>query len=245
MADLTPPTAASAEAQETAAMPAAAGLGSASIVTHVKRAILEGAYAYNERLPPERELATHFGASRGTVREALRQLEELGLVTRRVGSGTFVSHRRENDPNDIAEVTGPLELIDVRTAIEPYMTRLAVVNASARDLERLREALERVEAAEESESFSRADEAFHAELARCTQNPLIAWLYAHINDVRGHRQWDAMKDQILSPERIREYNHQHRSLYVAISTRDVERAVRTIVEHLEKARRDLMGASRV
>jgi len=226
-------------------MPAAAGVGATSIVVHLKRAILEGAYAFNERLPPERELAGHFGASRGTVREALRQLEELGLVTRRVGSGTFVNYRRENDPSDIAQITSPLELIDVRMAIEPHMTRLAVANASARDLQRLREALERVEAAGDPESFSRADETFHAELARCTQNPLIAWLYAQVNDVRGHRQWDAMKDQILSAERIREYNHQHRGLYEAIATRDVGAAVRIIVEHLEKARVDLVGASRV
>ena len=50
------------------------------------------------------------------------------------------------DHEDVADATSPLELIEVRFAIEPHMVRLAVTNASARDLDRLREALERVEA---------------------------------------------------------------------------------------------------
>lgn len=221
--------------------PLAAGAGSANIVAQLRRAILDGTYAYSERLPPERELATHFGASRGTVREALRQLEDLKLVTRRVGSGTFVSYRHFGDQDDIAEITSPLELIEVRLALEPHMARLAVINASARDLDRLHEALQRVEKATGPESFSRADEEFHLSLAECTGNPLVVWLYRHINDVRAHAQWNAMKDQILSADRIEEYNAQHRLLYTAVSRRDVEGAVRTITEHIEKAHDDLLG----
>ncbi|NIR29076.1 MAG: FadR family transcriptional regulator [Gammaproteobacteria bacterium] len=221
--------------------PPAAAAGSAGIVSQLRRAILDGTYGYNERLPPERELASHFEASRGTVREALRQLEEMRLVTRRVGSGTFVSHRQFDAQEDIAEVTSPLELIEVRLALEPHMARLAVINANARNLERMRESLQRVENAADPEGFSRADEEFHMVLAECTGNPLIVWLYRHINDVRAHAQWNAMKDQILTPERILEYNTQHRQLYTAVARRDVEAAVNTIKEHIEKAHRDLLG----
>ena len=45
------------------------------------------------QLPPEPELATGFGVSRATVREALRSLEEDGFLTRTRGAGTFVTHR--------------------------------------------------------------------------------------------------------------------------------------------------------
>ena len=55
--------------------------GSAAIETQLRKAILEGSYDYGERLPAERDLAEHFGASRSTVREALRRLEEARLVT--------------------------------------------------------------------------------------------------------------------------------------------------------------------
>lgn len=45
------------------------------------------------QLPPEPELATGFGVSRATLREALRSLEEDGFLTRTRGAGTFVTHR--------------------------------------------------------------------------------------------------------------------------------------------------------
>jgi DNA-binding GntR family transcriptional regulator len=51
-----------------------------------------------------------------------------------------------------------------------------------------------------------------------------------------------MRDKILTPGAIAEYNAQHRALYKALTSRDVDRAVAIIVEHLEKAGRDLLGA---
>jgi DNA-binding FadR family transcriptional regulator len=227
-----------------ASLPAIVGEGAAAISTRLRQAILDGTYAYGARLPAERELARHFSTSRSTVREALRQLETQRLVTRRIGSGTFVSHRAAPNGDYIAEVTSPLELIDVRMAVEPNIARLAAVSATARDLERLAQMLASVESAgNDREAFSAADEQFHLLLAECTHNPLMAWLYRQINDVRGHRQWHRMKEKILTPTRIREYNAQHRALYEALRSRDVDAAVGCILSHLEKARRDLVGAS--
>lgn len=225
-------------------LPAAVTVGSAAIAARLRQAILDGKYTDGERLPAERDLANHFDASRSTVREALRQLEEINLVIRRVGSGTFVSYRPLLDPDSIAELTSPIELIDVRVAIEPQMARLVCVNATARDLDRMGEALAHVENCDDdSERFSQADEQFHLVLAECTRNPLMVWLYRQINDVRSHAQWIGMKDKILTAERIGEYNRQHRALYEALRSRDVEAAVRIITVHLEKARRDLLGVS--
>ena len=62
----------------------------------------------------------------------LRQLEAMNLVTRRVGSGTFVKHTGGSwITKPIANLTSPLELIDVRFGIEPQLVRLAVLHASA------------------------------------------------------------------------------------------------------------------
>lgn len=222
--------------------PSATPSGSAAITLHLRRAIIDGEFTLGEKLPPERRLAEHFGTSRSTVREALRQLEAMKLVSRRVGSGTFVRYRQQGD---IAEITSPLELIDVRAAVEPQMARLAVIHATGRELERLREALRQVESCDgDPERFSRGDEEFHLALAECTRNPLLLWLYGYINDVRSHKQWNARKDKILSPQHIALYNSQHRKLFESIVSRDLETAVATITEHLDLARRDLMGVDR-
>lgn len=217
--------------------------GAAGIASRLRAAILDGAYDDGDRLPAERELADRFGASRSTVREALRRLEDLGLVTRRIGSGTFVSHDAGLGAPDIAAVTSPLELIEVRLAIEPHLVRLAVLHATARDLESMAAVLRRLEACGgDRESFSRGDEAFHLALAECTRNPLMVWIYRQINDVRCHRQWNAMKNQILTPPRIAAYNRQHRQILDLLESRDVEGAVAVLTAHLEAARRDLLGA---
>lgn len=49
-----------------------------------------GRYRQGDRLPPENEVATMLGISRGTLRSALRRLEDRGEIVRRQGSGTFV-----------------------------------------------------------------------------------------------------------------------------------------------------------
>lgn len=216
--------------------------GANAIATQLRSAIIEGMFTYRERMPSERELAKRFGAARGTIRSALRQLEQMNLVTRRAGSGSFVCYRGHADHEDITELTSPLELIDVRIAIEPAMARLAVANANAQDLDRMAEVLRRLEGCgSDPAAFSSLDEAFHMSLAESARNPLMLWLYRHINEVRGHAQWTARKDKVLTPPKIVQYNRQHRRVFTAISRRDVEEAERALREHLAQARSDLLG----
>lgn len=223
-----------------AAPPAARG--AVGIAVYLRRAILDGRYHYGERLPAERRLAASLSSSRGSVREALGVLERENLLIRRVGSGTFVSYRVGAAEDDVAEITSPLELIEVRLAVEPQMTRLATVNATARDIERLAEVLGRLEASgADRNHFSAWDQQFHQSLAEASRNPLMASLYRQINHVRGHAQWHAMKDKVLTAQRIAGYNRQHRALYEALLSRDVETAVRVITAHLEDARRHLLA----
>ena len=218
--------------------------GSAWITGQLRQAIMEGGYSHGEKLPAERQLATAFGASRTTIRTALDQLEVERLVTRRVGSGTFVNFRAQGDTQDIAELTSPLELIEVRLGVEPNMVRLAVLNATARDIERIANAIQRMEAASgDTEGFTLWDEEFHQLIAEATRNPLMVWIYRQINTVRTHSQWNAMKDKVLTPARIAEYNAQHSALFEAIRTRDMDAAVAIVTNHLHYARRQLVGAN--
>jgi DNA-binding FadR family transcriptional regulator len=217
--------------------------GSAWIGQQLRQAITEGNLRHGEKLPAERQLAEIFGASRTTVRTALNLLEAEHLVTRRVGSGTFVNFQPRSERDNVAELTSPTELIEVRLAVEPHMVRLAVLNATARDLDRLGEALDEMERRSvDAETFTLLDEQFHLRIAECSRNPLMVSLYRQINDVRTHAQWNAMKDKVLTSERIAEYNRQHRTLYEAMLSRDVEGAMAVVTNHLHFARRQLLGA---
>ena len=103
--------------------------------------------------------------------------------------------------------------------------------------------LRRIEAAEDDPTlFTQLDSEFHLDLARCSRNPLIVRMYQQVNMVRLHAQWNRMKQLILSKEKTRAYNQQHRALYEALRHRDVQGAVDQITRHLEQARQDLIGA---
>jgi GntR family transcriptional regulator of arabinose operon len=71
----------------------------AKICEHVREGIASGLYRIDQRIPTEAELARRFGACRQTVSQALRQLEQQGLLTRRRGAGTFVRRRTSTTNN--------------------------------------------------------------------------------------------------------------------------------------------------
>ena len=219
--------------------------GVSAISAYLQRAIETGAYSEGDRLPPERQLATTFRAARSTVRRALDQLEKSGLVSRRLGSGTFVGATAEaNRRNvDLADQISPLQLIEARLAVEPFTTRLAVLYATRRNLDDMEIVLAHAEGSTgDKESFSRWDGEFHLLIAQASRNALLLSVYRQINQVRLHAQWDAMKEKILTPEVIADYNRQHRDIYNALHERNAQLAQVLITEHLEKARDDLLRA---
>ncbi|MEZ5773262.1 MAG: FadR/GntR family transcriptional regulator [Hyphomicrobiaceae bacterium] len=223
----------------------APSLGVGSIVQRLRRAISAGVYADGDRIPPERQLATAFGAARSTVRKALDQLETEGLVVRRVGSGTFVSYQGPLDAEtgEIADFISPLQLIDARLAVEPYMARLAALHATQRDLDNMGAILMRLTGAgADKDLFTESDAEFHLAIARAARNPLLLHVYEQINAVRRRAQWGAAKEKVLSAQQIGAYNRQHRAIYEALVLRDAQRAADLIVVHLGKARDDLVGA---
>ena len=125
------------------------------------------------------------------------------------------------------------------------MTRLAVFNATANEVGMPGSILDDLERrGNDKEAYSWHGSMFQEWLARSSRNPLLFHLYLQINAVRGHDQWDAMKNKILSPDEIDEYNRQYRALFEAIERRDLVSAVRHIKDHPEKAPQDLMGASK-
>lgn len=216
----------------------------AEIALGLRKQITSGRFASGERLPPERTLAERYGVARGTVREALRQLDNAGLVSRRAGSGTYVTWSESAETRSIVEITRPLELIDARFALEPHMVRLAVLHATERDLEKVEAHLALMEeAGADSVAFADADEAFHLELARASQNPLIVWMMQKVHEVRSHEQWARMRVLTLRPEIIELYNRQHRAIVDAIRDRTAEEAAQAMKAHLTTARASLVEAT--
>ena len=216
-----------------------------SITNRLRRAIEAGAFSDGDQLPPERQLALALGTARSTVRKSLDQLEKDGLVVRRVGSGTFVTYQgpQRSPSEEISYLISPLQLVETRFSVEPYMARLAAVHANQKDIESFEEVLRKIEGCDgDQDQFTRFDSEFHLQLARCSRNPLMRQIYQQINTVRAEAQWNRVKRVILTRAKIAQYNVQHRRIFEALRQRDVNGAVSAMTTHLETARQDLLGA---
>lgn len=64
------------------------------IHNQIKRDVENHVYKVGDRIPAERQLAVKFGVSRMTLRQAIKTLEEEGILERRLGSGTYVASQK-------------------------------------------------------------------------------------------------------------------------------------------------------
>lgn len=102
-------------------------------LTAMKDFLSEQKLALNGRLPPERQLCSAIGLSRGQLRKALALLEADGQIWRHVGRGTFIGPRPVINLNDfefLSNQTSPTEVMEARLALEPQLARLASLHGA-------------------------------------------------------------------------------------------------------------------
>ena len=133
-------------------------------------------------LPNEREMTERFGIGRGTLREALRLLENQGVITIRPGPGGGPVVRRPR-PGDLAgTMTLLLQFLDVpfaqvvraREVIEPLLVRQAAARATPSHLVALQSTVDLMRAeVEDQATFVRENSIFHALLAEMAGNAVL------------------------------------------------------------------------
>lgn len=219
-------------------------MGSAEIATAMRREILNGSFGRSERLPASRQLAKFYGVARNTLRDALARLEAEGLLETKPGSGTYITYRKDEPGASAMENARPLELVDARFALEPYICRLCVLHGRREDFERIEALCDRMEeSGDDAVAFAETDAEFHLALATATGNNLLRWIMSEINRVRSMEEWTRMRQLTLDEQTIQTYNNQHRNIVNAIRSRNPERAASCMKEHLETARLSLTRAA--
>lgn len=165
------------------------------VVDQIQETILAGHLQPGDTLPAERDLKAMLQVSRGTLREALRVLEQKGLITIKlgVGGGAVVK-----DPSfdQVGESLAMLirmqkvslnHLAEFRKGVEGDIAALAAQRATPEDLTRLSELLAQAEGhamrgAPGSAEFMQLDKAIHRALARMTGNPVFVSLHHTVHD---------------------------------------------------------------
>lgn len=206
------------------------------IVNHIREeGLLPGS-----KLPSERELAYQLGVSRNCLREALRVLEQGGVVSVRPGQGIFVTGAEFNaafegliDLEPDAEVATLLELIEVRELVEVQAVRLATARASDAELHDLQKVVDATRDLVASGELAIAEDIeFHSKLVKAAHNHVLSRMYQAVADLLV----EVRKAGLSFPEEAARVAQQHQAILDGLRSRDAEGAAQAVVAHLRGVR---------
>jgi len=212
-----------------------AGLVYASVMERLKQAVADGKYPPGHRLPSIKALAKEFGVGEGSVREAVRILDNRGILKMIHGSGIFVDERLAGLPPQVAfqmadlEERSLLDLFQARRALEPELAALAAERATDEERKAILDAalaIERKVAA--GQDHLQADLAFHQSIAAAARNSIIARMMETIHELLV----DSRRVTMQVPGVPREAASYHRLIAEAINNGDPEQARAIMYAHL-------------
>lgn len=150
--------------------------------------ILSGVLRPGDKLPPEREMAEQMSVNRNTLREALRRLEQLGLLSVRQGDGIYVLDYHESGNIELLkhilvawkEKTAEIlyDILKIRTLVIPEMAALAAEKITADEINSLRMIKDHTD-----KSIIEKDLAIHILIARVSGNLFFTILLNFFNEI--------------------------------------------------------------
>jgi DNA-binding GntR family transcriptional regulator len=180
----------------------------------------------------ETRLSTILGISRTPVREALRQLAQEGLVHIIPGRAITIASRSIRDV---------LNVVHMRSLLEPEMTRLVAESISIAHLKDLWQALYDMEAAvqaNDQEAWSIADTRFHETINNACPNELLGQV---ATQMRNRVHYLANIDSQTHPERLADCTAEHREIVDAIAAHNGAAAEKAVRSHIEALRQSMFS----
>ncbi|TCS83586.1 FadR/GntR family transcriptional regulator [Tepidibacillus fermentans] len=208
------------------------------VLVQINEIIKEDDLKVGDRLPSERELAERLNVGRSSVREALRALELLGLISTRHGEGTFIE---ESTSHHLVEILAffilrdqksKKDLLEMRKIIELDAVRLAAERMKKEQIQKIERLLDKTEQRIKSGLLPvQEDFLFHQYIALATNNYLLYRIWRSIIDFGRTILKDSLERHGRSEISIQE----HRYILEALKMKDREEAERRMKMHLEKS----------
>jgi len=205
--------------------------------------LASGRYVVGTRLPAERELATKYGVSRPTVREAIIALEVQGLVEVRVGSGAYVRRLPDDEAKPGFNISA-FELTEARLMFESEAAALAATQITDDEIATI-EQLVRDIARENNDprGTESADRAFHIAIARATRNNAITGAVERLWELRATSPEAALLHEKARTANIKPIVDEHSAILDALRARDPSGARAAMRNHLTQVIDSLLFAT--
>jgi GntR family transcriptional regulator, transcriptional repressor for pyruvate dehydrogenase complex len=209
---------------------------SEEIARQIMDLIADGSLKAGQRLLSERELCLLFGASRSSLREALRCLSIVGVLNARVGEGTSVAEdggkflRKIMEWRLISEKHDIENLLEVRIALEGVSAANSAIHATPDDIEKARNLLAQMKASlKDKKKFAVLDLEFHITLANASGNAVLSDLISVIRSQLARTLTRVLELPNALPLSLKE----HTAILDAIERHDPEAARQGMHDHLE------------
>lgn len=194
-------------------------------------------FKIGDKLPSIQKLATTYGVSVASIREALNALRTIGVIEIKQGYGTIV---KQKEPTffEIGEKFNSLdqikELLELRQIIESATVAKAAKMRTKEDLETMRHYLNEMEkAVSDGTSGEEADLDFHLTIAKATNNSLLVDLMNNISELMKDSMKETRKIFIYSRQKTMEIlQDEHEKIFNAIEQQDDELATQCMNRHL-------------
>ncbi len=209
------------------------------IIDQIRDMVLAGELKPGDKLGSEKSLIAQFGVSKGTLREALRVLEAMGLVETRKGlaGGVFIAEvDMKTTTHSIInflhfKAVSIKDITMLRFFVEPFIVRIATLQATDEDLRKLRSLVED-EVGEPRNDGGKGEIqkgiSFHRYLARLTHNPILILIMDFVDNLLAD-----MKSQLnLGPEFYENVKKRHRLILEHMARRDPDSAEKEILNDL-------------
>jgi GntR family transcriptional repressor for pyruvate dehydrogenase complex len=208
-----------------------------SVSEKLVSAISEGRFDAGAKLPPEHDLAEMLQVSRNALREAVRQLETMGIVTVRHGDGTYVNRVTGNSLVTRALQffrlggTTLIDLVEAREAIEVTAAMLAAERAGAGEVEALLQLVRDMDnLIAKPGDYVEKDFAFHVMVVEASKNQVLIELFSTIQDILMVQLRKIMELYGVTKD---SYGY-HREVAFAIADKDSEAAGSAMRDHFRK-----------
>lgn len=207
-------------------------------IDYIFALIESGMIKNGDQLPTERSFSERLGISRNSIREALRTLENLGLVECRQGSGTYLTdHVSETFTKTInimlmLKHTTKAEICTFRRHMEKAICSYIISSGCSKEhQDTISSSLAKLLDADDIHSLVQADTEFHYALINATENSFMTTIMDSVSDV--YRKWiDEM--QTLCPEELRpELIECHKKIAEGILSGDYKACVKAIDRHYD------------
>lgn len=205
-----------------------------TVIEYIKQLAKEGKVSFGGRIPSERELMNTLGLSRNSIREALRSMENMGLIESRQGQGNFLVNHMGRSLNSVFSMllfmgeSDYVEISQLRRFIEIGAYLLAVKKAEEEDISRLEEIWKGIEECSGEEKVRR-DKQFHDEIIRISGNRLLGILNESLGDL-----FETFIEELALHIASKDWNALcmcHEKVSECLRDRDVQGGMKAIREH--------------